>query len=369
MAQRRGALEGVVSIPDDAFWRGRRVLLTGQTGFKGAWLALWLERLGAEVSAFALAPEPGPNLFGAARVAESCESRIQDLRDATGVAREVRRTRPQIVLHLAAQALVRRSMAMPAETFATNLLGTINLLQALSELEGLEAVLVVTSDKVYANDGSGRAICETDPLGGNDPYSASKAACELAVNCWRRSYLSPRGIAVATARAGNVIGGGDFAEDRVVPDCVRAAIAGRPVVLRHPRATRPWQHVLDCLCGYLIYAERLASAPASAPQALNFGPAPGHAIPVIDLARSVMAAMGSASEIRVCEPEHSIEAALLSLDSTLARRTLGWRDRLPGPAAIEATAMWYRRWQAGDDMRAATLAEIDRYQAGDGQGG
>jgi CDP-glucose 4,6-dehydratase len=360
-------VEGVVSNPDAAFWRGRRVLLTGHTGFKGAWLALWLERLGAEVSAFALPPEAGPNLFHLAKVAESCDSRIQDLQDSDGVARQVRQARPQIVLHLAAQALVRRSLAMPVETFAINVLGTINLLQALRELEGIEAVLVVTSDKVYANDGSGRAICEADPLGGDDPYSASKAACELAVNSMRRSFLSARGVPVATARAGNVIGGGDFAEDRVVPDCVRAAIAGRPVVLRHPRSTRPWQHVLDCLCGYLLYAERLASAPAVVPQALNFGPASEPAVPVVELASAIMEAMDSTAGIEVREPGHSVEAPLLSLDSTLARRTLGWRDRLSGPAAIEATAMWYRRWQAGEDMRAATVAEIDRYQAGEGK--
>lgn len=358
-------MEGVVRVPDPAFWRGRRVLLTGQTGFKGAWLALWLERLGAEVSAFALAPEPGPNLFLSAQVKDSCASSIQDLRDAMGVATEVRQARPQIVLHLAAQALVRRSLATPVETFNTNVLGTINLLYALRDLEDLEAVLVVTSDKVYANDGSGRAVCETDSLGGQDPYSASKAACELAVNSLRQSFLAPRGVHVGTARAGNVIGGGDFAEDRVVPDCVRAAVAGRPVVLRHPRSTRPWQHVLDCLCGYLVFAERLASAPGTVPQTLNFGPAPGHAIPVIELAKSILAAMGSTAGIKVCEPEHSIEAPLLSLDSTLARRTLGWRDRLSGPAAIAATAAWYRHWQAGEDMRAVTLEEIDRYQAGD----
>lgn len=359
-------MEGVVSTPDAEFWRKRRVLLTGQTGFKGAWLALWLARLGAEVSAFALPPEPGPTLFHLADVAESCDSRIQDLRDAAGVARLVRQARPQIVLHLAAQALVRRSLAMPMETFATNVLGTINLLHALGETEGLEAVLVVTSDKVYANDGSGRAIREADPLGGDDPYSASKAACELAVNSMRRSFLSARGVPVATARAGNVIGGGDFAEDRLVPDCVRAAMAGRAVVLRHPQSTRPWQHVLDCLCGYLLYAERLASAPATVPQALNFGPASGDAIPVIELAGAILQAMGATSGIEVREPEHSVEAPLLSLDSSLARSTLGWRDRLSGPPAIETTAAWYRRWQSGDDMRAATLAEIDRYQAGNG---
>lgn len=353
-----------MSLPDAGFWRGRRVLLTGQTGFKGAWLALWLDRLGAEVSAFALPPEPGPSLFGLAGVAGSCASHNQDLRDAAGVAALVARARPQVVLHLAAQALVRRSLARPEETFATNVLGTVNLLCALREVEGLEAALIVTSDKVYANDGSGRALSEVDPLGGADPYSASKAACELAAASMGGTFFAARGIPVATARAGNVIGGGDFAEDRVVPDCVRAATAGRPVTLRHPHATRPWQHVLDCLCGYLLFVERLVRAPAAAPRALNFGPdRPG--VPVIELARSVMEALGSPGGIEVREPGRSVEAPRLALDSTRARQALGWSDRLAAPAAIEATAAWYRRWRAGEDMRAATRAEIDRYQSGE----
>lgn len=359
-------MEGVVSLPDAAFWRGRRVLLTGQTGFKGAWLALWLHRLGAEVSAFALTPGPGPSLFELAGISQACAGDVQDLRDEAGVAALVRRARPQVVLHLAAQALVRRSLVDPADTFATNVLGTVNLLNALRGLDGLEAALVVTSDKVYLNDGSGRPMREDDPLGGHDPYSASKAACEIAVRSFSESFFAD-GAQLATARAGNVIGGGDFAEDRVVPDCVRAAAAGKPLVLRHPRATRPWQHVLDCLCGYLLYAERLVNDGATAPRALNFGPEPGGEVPVIDVARAVLGALGANVGIQVHEPEQSVEAPRLALDSALARRTLGWRDRLAGTAAIEAAAAWYRRWMAGEGMRGATLVEIERYERAVGE--
>jgi CDP-glucose 4,6-dehydratase len=245
-------------------------------------------------------------------------------------------------------------------------LGTVNLLSALCAADGLEAVLVVTSDKVYANDGSGRAMREGDALGGKDPYSASKAACELAVRSLAESFFTGRGIAVATARAGNVIGGGDFAEDRVVPDCVRAVVAGEPVVLRHPRATRPWQHVLDCLCGYLLFAERLVRAPDTAPRTLNFGPKPAQEIPVDELALSMLTALGGTAGIKVREPESSVEAPRLSLDSALARQALGWSDRFACRETIESTAAWYRRWLAGADMHLATTEEIERYQSGAG---
>lgn len=359
-------MEGVVTAPDPGFWRGRRVLVTGHTGFKGAWLTLWLDRLGAKVTAVALPPDPGPNLHDLACIRESCDGLIQDLRDAAGVAARVAEARPQIVLHLAAQALVRRSLVDPAGTFATNVVGTMNLLNALRGTEGLEAILVVTSDKVYANDGSGRPMREDDRLGGHDPYSASKAACELAAHSFADSFLAGTGIRLATARGGNVIGGGDFAEDRIAPDCVRAALEGVPVVLRHPRATRPWQHVLDCLCGYLLFAEHLTGAPEAAPRALNFGPEPGDEIAVAEFAEAMLAALGARSGVEVREPERSVEAPRLALDSALARRALGWRDRLVGRQAIEASAAWYRRWRQGEDMRAATLAEIDCYQSGAG---
>ena len=271
-----------------AFWRDRRVLLTGHTGFKGAWLALWLERLGAQVFGLALPPTiPSPRGFPNWRPRRS-RSRIGDIRDAGVVARAVQEARPQIVIHMAAQALVRRSYRAPVETFATNVMGTAHLLDSLRGAEGLQAVLVVTTDKVYRNDGNGHPFAEDDPLGGADPYSASKAAAEIVVASMATSFFGGKGV--ATARAGNVIGGGDWSEDRLIPDIWRAVKAGKPLRLRNPEATRPWQHVLDPLAGYLRYAERLASG-ADVPKALNFGPLPGDALTVAEIADAMLAAM------------------------------------------------------------------------------
>lgn len=245
-------------LPDPGFWAGKSVLVTGHTGFKGGWLTLWLSALGANVTGLALSPETKPSLFELADIGSSCRSEIADLRDASAVKRVVRAARPEIVLHLAAQALVRRSYREPGATFATNAQGTANLLDALADAPDLKAILAITSDKVYANDESGRAFREDDALGGHDPYSLSKAAAEHVVAGFRAAIFEKKGIALATARGGNVIGGGDYSEDRIVPDIVRAAASGVPLVLRNPSATRPWQHVLDCLCGYLVFAERLA---------------------------------------------------------------------------------------------------------------
>ena len=350
-------------LPDPAFWAGRRVLLTGHTGFKGSWAALWLARLGARVTGLALAPEGPEHHFGLARVGGALDDRRADLRDPDAVAAVVRDARPEIVLHMAAQALVRRSLRDPLGTFATNVQGTGNLLDALRAQAPGAAVLVVTSDKVYANDGSGRAFPEDAPLGGKDPYSASKAACEILVASWRASFAREAGMALATVRGGNVIGGGDFAEDRVAPDVLRAARAGRPVVLRHPEATRPWQHVLDCLGGYLLYLESLARDPAAAPPALNIGPAPGAPIPVARLVETLGARLGMPIPW-VHEPvPGSVEAPALALDPALAHATLGWRERLPGMAAIAATADWQAAWLGGADARALAETALDGYAA------
>ncbi len=335
--------------PDPGFWRGRRVLLTGHTGFKGSWLARMLAALGAEVTGIALDPEPGPAAFAAMRVAEvlAADHRA-DIRDADALARLQREARPEVVLHLAAQALVGRGHADPAGTFATNVTGTINLLQALRGLPGVAAALMVTSDKVYRNDGSGRRFAEDDALGGEDPYSASKAACEIAVASWRASFadLPP----LATARAGNVIGGGDFSEARIIPDLVRAQSAGVSLVVRRPDATRPFQHVLDVLRGYLLQAESLARR--TSPPALNFGPRDGE-IRVRDL----LAAWGGVAW-RPAEGPVMEEAPRLALDSTLAGRALGWHPVLDTPRAIAATAAWYAAWRSGADMARATDAAI-----------
>lgn len=347
------------SVPSRSFWNGKRVLLTGQTGFKGAWCALWLAELGAKVTALALPPEPGPSLYREAGVDRACDSRFVDLRDARALDEVLESCRPQVVLHMAAQALVRRSIRDPETTWQTNVMGTLNLLNALRGRQGLEAILVVTSDKVYANDGRGRAFSESDPLGGKDPYSASKAACDILVHSMAQSYFP--GVPVATVRGGNVIGGGDFSEDRLAPDCVRAIVANAPVVLRQPKSTRPWQHVLDCLCGYLLYAEALAQRP-DAPGAINIGPESAHDLPVLAFAEQLLAEMGRPDLLSIQEETHTVEAAKLALDPSLARETLGWRDRLVGLAAIRATARWYQAWHAGEDVARQTRQEITAYQ-------
>jgi CDP-glucose 4,6-dehydratase len=339
--------------PSRGFWAGKRVLVTGHTGFKGAWLALLLHRLGARVTGIALPPEPGPNAFDLLRVRPlMAADHHADIRDGEALAARLRTVRPEVVLHLAAQAFVGRGYAEPAATFAANVDGTIHVLEALRGLPGVAAAVMVTSDKVYRNDGTGRPFREGDPLGGADPYSASKAAAEIAVASWRASFavtLPP----VATARAGNVIGGGDFGAQRLIPDLVRAGMAGEPLLLRRPDATRPFQHVLDVLRGYPLLAERLATG--KAPPALNFGPADGE-IRVRDL----IAAWGSPVEWRQEEGPVMAEAPRLGLDSSLAAAALGWRPLLSTPEAIAETARWYAAWRAGEDVQAQALAAIDR---------
>ncbi|MCI4663222.1 MAG: CDP-glucose 4,6-dehydratase [Neomegalonema sp.] len=360
-----GAAERVVpavgSAPDPNFWAGRRVLVTGHTGFKGSWLSLWLQLMGAEVWGLALPPEDEDHsLFMLARVGENMNGRFVNLRNREGVANMIAEARPEYVFHLGAQAIVRRSLWDPTETWETNVLGTQHLLDALRDSPELRGVLVVTTDKVYANDGSGRPMRENNQLGGADPYSASKAACEMLVASAARCYFEPAGVRVATARGGNVIGGGDFADDRLGPDCVRAALRGDRVVLRRPESTRPWQHVLDCLNGYMLHLEAMVIDP-STPRALNIGPSPMSEIPVIEFARAMMSALGAPDRIDIQPEPDSVEAARLALDPRLAREWLDWRERLPGMSGIYAAASWYRAWRAGENMQWATLAEIERF--------
>lgn len=348
-------------LPSPTFWSGKRVLLTGHTGFKGGWAALWLRRLGATVTGLALAPTD-PSLHDLARVGDSlAASHILDLRDAGSVAAAIRRGEPEIVLHMAAQPLVRAALADPVGTFATNVMGTLHVLLALREIAPPAAVLVVTTDKVYAPPDRLAGYAESDPLGGADPYAASKAACELAVRAMARNFLMPAAIPVATARAGNVIGGGDFAADRLIPDIVRAVRAGRDPVIRHPAATRPWQHVLDCLCGYLLQAEALATR-ANQPDSLNFGPEANRSATVGALAAAMLRALGREPHWAEGSAD-TREATALTLNASRARRVLGWRERLTGPALIEATAAWYRAWADGADMHRFTLDQIAAYEA------
>ncbi|MDP9074843.1 MAG: CDP-glucose 4,6-dehydratase [Actinomycetota bacterium] len=340
-------------------WAGRRVLVTGHTGFKGSWLALMLAELGAEVTGLALVPEQLNGHYHRCRVDERIEHHTIDIRDADAVAKLVDQVRPDVVLHLAAQSLVLRGFRDPVTTFDVNVVGTASVLAAC-QVSRPAAVLVVTSDKVYANDGSGRFFVEADRLGGGDPYSSSKAATELVVESWRHSFGRTGGPAMATARAGNVIGGGDQAEGRLLPDAYRSLISGVPVPVRNPDAVRPWQFVLEPLSGYLRYADRLVAG-AEVPNALNFGPDIADARPVREVLDIVFELWGSGSweaTAHSCGPE----AGILHLDASLARRALGWRPRLDLRQALAWTTEWYRVAADGGDCRALALQQIREYR-------
>jgi CDP-glucose 4,6-dehydratase len=350
-----------VAAVNTSFWDGKRVLLTGHTGFKGAWAAIWLSRLGAKVTGLALPPDQTPSLFELAGVEQLIDSRFVDLRDRGAVAAALNGATFDTVLHLAAQPIVRASVEDPIGTFASNIMGTAHLLDTLRSQSALQAVLVVTSDKVYANAETGRAFAEGDALGGKDPYSASKAATEIVTTSFARSFFEPMGVPVATARGGNVIGGGDFSRDRLVADIVRAARGQEPVVLRHPDATRPWQHVLDCLAGYLAHVQALTTDP-KAPRALNFGPRAGDAeVTVGELATLGVEALGARPWRHEPDPA-SLEAKSLAIDASLAKRTLGFESRLEAPEAVALTMDWYRRQANGEDALSLCREQIDGYE-------
>jgi CDP-glucose 4,6-dehydratase len=348
---------------DRAFWRNQRVLLTGHTGFKGSWLSLWLEQLGAEVFGFALPPDTDPSMFSMLRPLARQVSRFGDIRDPAAVRKAVDEARPHIVVHMAAQPLVRRSFRQPVETYSTNVMGTAHLLDALRDADDLKAILVVTTDKVYKNDNGRCSFAESDPLGGHDPYAASKVATEFVVASFASSFFTPNGVPIATARAGNVIGGGDWAEDRLIPDLWRAVQSGEPLRLRNPQSTRPWQHVLEPLSGYLAYVEKLAHG-VRIPGALNFGPLPGDVLTVAEVADAMLSAMRSShgwlpAKTNGSEPE---EARFLSLDPALAGSSIDWRPRLVPSEALRWTAEWYRAILDGADARAFSIEQLRRYE-------
>lgn len=341
------------------FWRAKRVLLTGHTGFKGAWAAKCLQRLGAEVSGISLEPEDKPALFDLLVPWEGLDSRILDIRDGAALKAAVHEIKPQIVIHMAAQALVRRSYREPVDTVATNVLGTVNVLEALRDLDGVEAALVITSDKVYRNDDQGRPFAEPDPLGGDDPYSASKAATEIVTWSWARSFFDAQAVPVATARAGNVLGGGDFSQDRIVPDIWRAVEGGQDLVLRYPQATRPWQHVLDLTAGYLAYVEALVGA-KDAPKSLNFGPDPAESMTVGTIAETMLATLGAPGRMKT-EPSDLKEKTALAIDAGHAHETIGWSPQLTMPDTLAWTAEWYKRYSDGEAPNAITTEQIERF--------
>lgn len=347
---------------DASFWKDRRVFVTGHTGFKGGWLCLWLARLGARVTGYALEPPTEPSLFDAAGIAGDLTSVIADIRDRRRLDAALASARPEIVFHLAAQPLVRRAHADPVETFDTNVMGTVNLLDALRRQDGVLAAVVVTSDKVYDNREWVWPYRETDRLGGSEPYGASKACAEIAVDAFRHAYFAdgPR-IGVATARAGNVIGGGDWAEDRLVPDAIRAFAAGETLRLRNPLAHRPWQHVLEPLAGYVRLAECLTAAPEKTAGGWNFGPAGGDSRPVRWVADTIARLWGGDARWTLDNRANPHEARLLAVDSSRAEAELGWRPVWPVERALEHTVAWYRAHYEGRDMRALSIDQIEEY--------
>ncbi len=367
---------------DAGFWRGRRVLLTGHTGFKGAWLALWLQALGAELTGFSLPGAPStPSLYELARVGEGMEEVAGDVRDFAALAAALQRSRAEVVVHMAAQSLVRRSYADPRETYEVNVMGTVNLLDAVRRYgTDVRAVVIVTSDKCYENREWEWAYREGEPMGGHDPYSSSKGCAELVTDAYRRSFFSredaPR---IASARAGNVIGGGDWSEDRLLADLMRGALAGEAVHVRNPGAVRPWQHVLNPLSGYLLLAQALCrdwpvvgaaggaggvdGSPSFA-RAWNFGPPEEDALPVGALVERVAALWPGDLQWSADPPSTRAphEAHYLKLDSSLARTHLDWRPRWDLEEGLRETVRWYQGLVAGEDMRALTLSQIESFQ-------
>ena len=345
--------------------RGRRVLVTGHTGFKGSWLSLWLDRLGAHVYGLALDPPTTPAMYDACRLDAVVDSTIADVRDLSAVRRVLDCAQPEVVFHLAAQPIVRVSYDEPVATYETNVMGTINVLEAVRATSSVRAVVVVTSDKCYENREWNRSYHEGDPLGGHDPYSSSKACTEIAASAWARSFFGkrPGGPALATARAGNVIGGGDWGVDRLVPDAARALQAGLDLEVRNPTSVRPWQHVLEPLHGYLTLAEWLVDAEPGFEGAWNFGPEEASMLPVCDLADRFVGLWGSGGWVDVSGGEVLHEAKLLKLDSAKARAQLGWSPRLSLDDSLALTADWYRRFYDGEDVHALTLEQIDTYES------
>lgn len=364
MAVRKGTLEGVEVNP--AFWKGKRVLLTGHTGFKGSWLSLWLQSMGAQVTGYALVPPTDPNLFEVAEVGKGMTCIIGDIRDLEHLRRVFAEHQPEIVIHMAAQPLVRYSYIEPVETYSTNVMGTVNLLEVVRATASVKAVVNVTSDKCYENREWVWGYRENEAMGGYDPYSNSKGCAELVTSAYRNSYFHPdkysqHGVAIASGRAGNVIGGGDWAGDRLIPDIVRAIMHGKPVNIRSPHAIRPWQHVLEPLSGYLTLAEKMHTEGAKFGEGWNFGPNDEDAKPVQWIVEKLTKAWGDGASWVLDGGEHPHEAHYLKLDCSKAKMRLDWQPRWHLEDALRSIIEWHRAHRDGNNMRELTLRQISAY--------
>jgi CDP-glucose 4,6-dehydratase len=345
-----------------SFWAGRKVFITGHTGFMGGWLTLTLARMGARVSGYALPPPTHPNLFTAARVDAACRTTIADVRDADALAKAVAKCQPDVVLHLAAQPLVRRGHVEPVETYATNVMGTVHLLDAVRRTPSAAAVIVVTTDKVYENREWSWGYRESDAIGGREPYGNSKACAELAVEAYRRSYFGVGHIGIATVRAGNIIGGGDWAVDRLIPDAVRAFADRKTLKIRNPDAVRPFQHVLDPVRGMLMLAERVAAKPGELDSGWNFGPAEDDTRAAGWMAERLAQLWGPTARWQAEPTAGPHEAKLLVLSSAQAHTRLGWRPTWDAEAALVRTVTWYRAFYDGADMAPLTQSQINDHE-------
>jgi CDP-glucose 4,6-dehydratase len=352
---------------DPAFWRGRRVFVTGHTGFKGSWLSLWLQHLGADATGYALEPPTTPSLFEQAGVATTIRHIVGDIRDAARLGAAVRDCRPDVLIHMAAQSVVKQGYADPVETYSANVMGTVHVFEAVRALDAPCAVVNVTSDKCYAHRSSGAPFREGDPMGGDDPYSNSKGCAELVTTAYRQSYFPPdrwteHGVGLASARAGNVIGGGDWTSHQLIPDLIRAFAAGQPCPIRSPGGIRPWEFVLEPLRGYLLLAERLSSDGGRYASGWNFGPAAEDAKPVSWIADHLVKAWGGTASWARDTGSHPAEAAVLRLDTAKASSELGWNPALSLGDALDWIVEWYRGWDADGDLPGLTRAQIERYE-------
>ena len=349
-----------------SFWRGKRVFVTGHTGFKGSWLSLWLQQLGAQVTGYALQPPTHPSLFEVAQVAQGMISIIGDIRDGAMLTNAMRQAAPDIVIHMAAQPLVRRSYVDPVETYSTNVMGTVHLLEAVRQTPSVRAVVNVTTDKCYENKEWVWGYRENEPMGGYDPYSSSKGCAELVTAAYRNSFFNSathneHKVALATARSGNVIGGGDWADDRLIPDILGAIANGQSVNIRNPHATRPWQHVLEPLGGYLTLAEKLHTQGPAFAEAFNFGPAEEDAKPVQWIVEQLTQGWGDGATWQLDDAVHPHEAHYLKLDCSKARATLGWQPRWQLSQALQAIIVWHKAHQCNQNMREFCFLQIKKY--------